>query len=240
MSFAWHEIRDHLMQSSSTLRFQHSLDILRCDHPALQRFLDPAAVLEYLHRGHDAPECKNDVLAALVLAANTPSQTAKCAQTLLLLALWPGLDAVRRRLIWRWKRPPEDVAADVMAAACDAIAAMDLSRVNRIAATLLRNVERDIGRALRREADLHEQHAAVDPEQLTFQATTDQPNRGAGHVAREVKGLIGRDAGLVLAVAWDEQTQAEAGAALGLSEAVARKRFQRATRRLRDALQEIP
>jgi len=68
MSFAWHEIRDHLMQSSSTLRFQHSLDILRCDHLALQRFPDPAAVLEYLHRGQDAPRCKNDVLAALVVA----------------------------------------------------------------------------------------------------------------------------------------------------------------------------
>lgn len=240
MSLAWHEIRDHLMQSSSTLRFQHSLEILRCDHPALQRFLDPAAVLEYLYRGHDAPECKNDVLAALVVAAKTPSQTEKCAQTLLLLALWPGLDAVRRRLIWRWKRPPEDIAADVMAAACDAIAAMDLSRVNRIAATLLRNVERDIGRTLRREAESHQHHTTDDPDELSANVGAGGPCETAAYLAREVEELIGRDARIVLSVALDGLTQAEAGAALGLSEAAARKRFQRATRRLRAALQEIP
>jgi hypothetical protein len=29
MSFAWHEIRDHLMKSSSTLGFQRSFDAIR-------------------------------------------------------------------------------------------------------------------------------------------------------------------------------------------------------------------
>ena len=239
MSLAWHEIRDHLMRSSSTLRFQRSLESLRNKHQPLQRFADPAAILEYLHRGDDAPERKYDVLRALVAAAQSSSETASCAQTVLLLALWPGLDAVRRRLIWRWKHAPEEAAADVLATACKAIADMDLTRVNRIAATLLRNVERDIGRALRREADLHKQHAAVDPDQLNMHAASHERPRCAAHVAREVEALVGRDAGLVLAVAWKGQTQAEAGAVLGLSEAAARKRFQRATSRLRDALQEI-
>lgn len=240
MSFKWHEIRDHLMQSSSTLRFQRDLAILRYEQPALQRFADSVAVLEYLHRGRDAPQRKNAVLAALVDAAQTAPQISSCAQTLLLLALWPGLDAVRRRLIWRWKRPPEDIAAEVMAVACTAIAGMDLSRVNRIAATLLSNIERDIGRALRREANMHEQHAAIDPDDLITHAASDEPHRGVAQFARQVEALVGRDAGLVLAVAWNGQTQAEAGAALGLSEAAARKRFQRARHRLRDALQETP
>ncbi len=236
MPFAWHEIREHLMQSSSTLRFQRDLETLRSEQPALQRFADSAAVLEYLHRGRDAPERKNDVLSALIVAAQAAPETAECAQTLLLLALWPGLDAVRRRLIWRWKRPAEDIAAEVMAVTCNVIGGMDLTRVNRVAATLLRNVERDLGRALRREAELHKQDAAIDPDNTVF----DEHHRCEANVAREVEALVGRDAGLVLAVTWEGQTQAEAGAALGLSEAAARKRFQRATRRLRDALQETP
>ena len=181
MSFAWHEIRDHLMQSASTLGFQRHFEQLGLDQPALRRFVDPAAVLEYLHRSSDAPEHKNDVLAALILAAQAASPAGRCAQTVLLLALWPGLDGVRRRLIWRWKRPPEDIAADVMATACNAIAVMTLSRVNRVAATLLRNVERDVGRSLRREIDLHKQHAAVDPDQLAMHASSDA-HHGCGRL----------------------------------------------------------
>ena len=237
MSFAWHEIRDHLMQSSSTLGFQRSFDAIRdAKLSIMQRFSDPVSVLEYLHRGTEVPGRKNDVLAALVAAAQADHQTASCAQTLMVLALWPGLDAVRRRLIWRWKLAPGDVAAEVVATVCKAIAGMDLTQVNRIAATLLRNVERDIGRDLRRDADRHNQHAIVDPDQLPLNAASEDPREGEAHLTREVEALIGRDARLVLSVAWEGLTQAEAGAALGLTEAAARKRFQRATHRLRDAL----
>ncbi|MCC5993800.1 MAG: sigma-70 family RNA polymerase sigma factor [Rhodobacteraceae bacterium] len=236
MSLAWHEIRDQLMRSSSTLGFQRCLRVIRDEQLCLQRFSDRTAVLEYLHHGNDAPERKNDVLAALVAAAQAAPQTANCAQTLLLLALWPGLDAVRRRLIWRWKCAPDDIAADVLGTVCQGIMGMDLAKVNRIAATLLRNVERDIGRALQRNADRDKLHSIIDPEVLPLDAATDDVFASETHLTREVEALIGRDAQLVLSVAWDGKSQAEAGAALGLSEAAARKRFQRATRRLRDHL----
>lgn len=239
MSLAWHKIRDHLMNSSSTLRFQRSLETLRSDHQPLQHFADPAAILEYLHRGDDAPERKNDVLRALVAAAKSSPETASCAQTVLLLALWPGLDAVRRRLTWRWKHTPEEAAADVLATACKAIADMDLTRVNRIAATLLRNVERDIGRSLQREADRYQHRTTDDPDDLHANFGIEGPFESAAHLALEVESLVGHDAQLVLSVALEGLTQAEAGVALGLSEAAARKRFQRATHRLREALQEI-
>lgn len=239
MSLAWHVIRDHLMRSSATFRFQQSLETLRSENPALQQFTDPAAVLEYLHRSADAPERKNDVLRALVAAAQIEKRADSCAQTLLLLALWPGLDAVRRRLTWRWKHAPEEAAADVLAAACHAISKMELARVNRIAATLLRNVERDIGRTLQREAGRQQLHTTDDPEELQTGASGERPCESAAYLAREVESLIGPDARIVLSVALEGLTQAEAGAALGLSEPAARKRFQRVAHRLRDALQEI-
>jgi RNA polymerase sigma-70 factor (ECF subfamily) len=51
--------------------------------------------------------------------------------------------------------------------------------------------------------------------------------------------VIGADAGLVLRVAVEGFSQAEVAVELGLSEAAARKRYQRATRRLRAALHEF-
>lgn len=239
MSLAWHEIHDHLMHSSSTFRFQQSLETLQAEHPALRPFIDPASMLEYLHRGTDTPERKNDVLRALVTAAQSKNQVESCAQTLLLLALWPGLDAVRRRLTWRWKHAPEEAAADVLATACHAISEMDLTCVNRIAATLLRNVERDIGRCMQREAARQQQHTTDDPDTLHMCALSERPCESADYLAREMESLIGQDARIVLSVAIEGLTQAEAGAALGLSEPAARKRFQRAAHRLRDVLQEI-
>jgi len=56
MSIAWHEIRDHLMFSSSTLGFQHTFDELRRSSEPLAHFADPAAVLDTLHVGCRAPD----------------------------------------------------------------------------------------------------------------------------------------------------------------------------------------
>jgi RNA polymerase sigma-70 factor (ECF subfamily) len=52
--------------------------------------------------------------------------------------------------------------------------------------------------------------------------------------------LLGADALLVIRVAIEGYSQIEAGAELGLTEAAARKRYQRALRKLRDALVELP
>jgi hypothetical protein len=78
--------------------------------------------------------------------------TGDCALTLMLLALWPGLDAIRRRCIWRKVGTGDEIAADILGRTTEAIRGLDLQRVNWIAATILRNVERDILRAHQREA----------------------------------------------------------------------------------------
>ena len=97
MSFAWHEIRDHLMHSSSNLHFQRSFDAVRRAQAALAPFRDPAALLDGLHRTPGDQGQKNVILSALVRAAQGDGPASDCALTLLLLALWPGLDAIRRR-----------------------------------------------------------------------------------------------------------------------------------------------
>jgi len=238
MSFVWHEIRDHLMQSSSTLSFQRGFDAIRRSGSPLAQFRDPAAMLDALHRGGGDPDQKNLILATLVRAAQTEGTSADCALTLMLLALWPGLDAIRRRSAWRKIGAPDEVVSDILARTTEAIRGLDLRRVRKIAATILRNVERDTIRARRREADL--QSAIVDREPDDVASDHDAHNSELGHARlhEDMRRVIGMDAALVIRVAVEGFSQAEVAIELGLSEAAARKRYQRATQRLRGALHE--
>jgi len=113
MSFAWHEIRDHLMQSSTNLNFQRSFDAVRREQAALAAFRDPAALLDGLHRTPGDQGQKNVILSALVGAVQGDGPASDCALTVLLLALWPGLDAIRHRSIWRRLGTADEVASDV-------------------------------------------------------------------------------------------------------------------------------
>ena len=238
MSLAWHEIRDHLMQSSSTLRFQRSFDAIRRAQADIAPFSDPAAVLDRLHRRTGDPAPKNLILAALVVSAQGDGPASDCALTLLLLALWPGLDAVRRRSIWRKIGSPDDVASDVLARTTDAVRGLDLGQVNWIAATVLRNVARDMIRTRQREAARERLASVIEPDDVPADQVGRQPATEDGHLQNDLGKLLGADALLVIRVAIEGYSRIEAGAELGLTEAAARKRYQRAIRRLREALQE--
>lgn len=238
MSIAWHEIRDHLMQSSSTLRFQRSFDSIRRAQADIAAFGDPAALLDGLHRARSDPGQKNLILSALVVSAQGKGPESDCALTLLLLALWPGLDAVRRRSIWRKIGSPDEVASDVLAGTTEAVRGLDLGRVNWIAATVLRNVERDMIRTRQRDAARESLASAIEPDDVPADQVGRQPATEDAHLQNDLGQLLGADAVLVIRVAIEGYSQIEAGAELGLTEAAARKRYQRAIRRLREALQE--
>lgn len=240
MSFAWHEIRDHLMHSSSTLSFQRSFDTLRRTHDPVAPFRDPAALLDGLHRCPGDSDDKNLILSALVEAAQGTGLSSDCALTVLLLALWPGLDAIRRRSIWRRIGPADEIASDVLARTTEAVRGIKLGRVNRIAATVLRNVERDMIRARQRETERESLASDIELDDVPADQAGQQPGAEDADLQDDLRRLIGADAVLVIRVAIEGFSQAEAAIELGLSEAAARKRYQRAMRKLRDALQEIP
>jgi len=239
MSIAWHEIRDHLMFSSSTLVFQHTFDDLRRSSEPLGSFGDPAALLDALHVGGRAPDEKNRLLVALVGVAQSGGETADCALTLMLLALWPGLDAVRRRSIWRRIGTGDEVASEILARASEAIRCLDLQRVNWIAATILRNIERDLIRTRQREDRHQSLRCEADPNEIPADGEVLSGDAIPELLHRDLVRIVGTDADLVIRVAIDGFSQSEVATELGLSEAAARKRYQRATRRLRDVLQEF-
>lgn len=240
MSFAWHEIRDHLMHSSTPLHFQRNFDALRRAQAALTPFRDPATLLDGLHRSTGDPAQKNLILAALVEAAQGDGSASDCALTLMLLLLWPGVDAIRRRSIWRRLGSADEIASDVLARTTEAVRGLELGRVNWIAATVLRNVERDMIRARKRDATREVLASGVDPDELANSGDNGIGAYGYAQLNGAVRKLLGDDAMLVIRVAIEGFSQAEAGVELGLTEAAARKRYQRAMHKLRDALQEIP
>jgi len=238
MSIAWHEIRDHLMLSSSTLNFQRTFEVLRCNSEPLAHFADPAALLDTLHVSGCGPDEKNRLLVGLVGAAQSGDATSDCALTLMLLALWPGLDAVRRRSIWRRVGTGDEVASEILARASEAIRGLDLQRVNWIAATILRNIERDLIRTRQREDRHQSLRSETDPDEIPTDGQA-SANASSALLHRDLDRIVGKDSDLVIRVAVDGFSQAEVASELGLSEAATRKRYQRATRRLRDALQEF-
>ncbi len=240
MSFAWHEIRDHLMQSSSNLHFQRSFDAVRRAREPLAQFRDPAALLDGLHRNTGDPARKNVILSTLVSAAQGDGPTSDCALTLLLLALWPGLDAIRRRSIWRGIGTADEVASDVLARTTEAVRSLVLGRVNWIAATVLRNVERDMIRVRRRDTAREHLSSGPDPDEVADPGVSGIGAAGYARLNGAVRKLLGDDALLVIRVAIEGFSQADVAVELGLTEAAARKRYQRAMRRLQDALEEIP
>ena len=240
MSFAWHEIRDHLMHSSTNLHFQRSFDAVRRARAPLAPFRDPAALLDGLHRTPGDPARKNVILSALVGAAQGNGPTSDCALTVLLLALWPGLDAIRRRSIWRRIGTADEVASDVLARTTEAVRRLDLGRVNWIAATVLRNVERDMIRTRQRDQTREHLASSADPDEVADSGDSGIGAAGYARLNGAVRKLLGDDALLVIRVAIEGFSQAEVAVELGLTEAAARKRYQRAMRRLHDALEEIP
>src|SRR5690606_1246631 len=226
-SIAWHEIRDHLMHSSSNLHFQRSFDAVRRAQAALTPFRDPVGLLEALHHGPTDAGDKNSILTALVEAAQDDGPAADCALTLLLLALWPGLDAIRRRSIWRKIGTADEVTSDLLARMVEAIRSLNLERVNWIAATVLRNVERDMIRARQRDVARESLASSIELNDIPADRIRQQPEADNAHLQDDLRKLIGPDSILVLRVAIDGFTQTEVALELGLTEAAARKRYQR-------------
>lgn len=238
MSLAWHAIHDNLLHSSRTLTFQRHFDLIRRTGVGLAALGDPAALLDALHRQAARPDIKNDWLKVLVRAAQGDKAEADTALTLLLLALWPGLDAIRWRSLRRRIGTAADITSEILARTTEALRCLDLDRVNWIAATVLKNIERDMVRDTRSEAQRQRVTSNVVPEDVADERDASSDDLGASILFADVEKLVGGDATLVIRVAVEGFTRAEVALDLGLSEEATRKRYQRATLKLRRAHEE--
>lgn len=238
MAFKWHDFHAHLLRSSSSLRVQRHFREIRQRHVILAGFTDPVALLDWLHRDRDNHERKNSILSALAQAAQAADEAADCALILLLLALWPGLDALHRRSRRRYVGTLEDLPSDILSRATEVIRTLRLDKVSRLAATILRNVERDLRRAHQRDAKRQACLSSYPPEDASLADWRPESTIAARQLQADVEGLIGQDAWVVFAVALAGFSHAEVALRFQVSEAAAKKRYQRALLRLRHELQK--
>lgn len=209
----------------------HNYKTIFQQNGCFEGFADIGAVIASLHHPDQDRRRKNLVLFALVCAAQKNDETRDTAQTILLLALWPGLCGVRRRLMPLFGDDADLLSTEIMGRCCAAIATLDLAAVSQVAATILMNLERDLRRRRIRDARL--MPTAPD----IFDAMIDERDCIEEHIDQvmlepRLADLFGRDARLVISVALYGMTQKEAAQALGLGHDVARKRYQRAMKRL--------
>ena len=211
-------------------------------HPILARFASIASLMEHQQAHEGDPADRFSVVRALVAAAQSDQSYRPTAHLLVLLALWPGLDAVLWRLGRGFPAARDDLPGDILVRSSEAILSLDLDRVSAVASTILRNVERDIRRDL--VAQRMRGHSSQPIDDLALgqlsgtigvDATIDD-RMFADHLS----GLKSEDAHLLRRVFILGETQEEAGQFLGLSHAAARKRFQRAIAKLQAQQKNFP
>ena len=200
-------------------------------HPALNEVTCVDALLNRQHDMTDPSVPRHAVVRALVIEAQGVGPSSNLAATILILALWPGLDVVRHRL-WRdWPDARDNLADDILGQITIGIRRLKLTLVRQVAATLIMNTERDIRRSmLERKAQRRTELPIHDSPQDV--ASSDDQLLDVGIWRNRLQPMLGRDTELVLRTMILGETQAEAARALGLSHDVARKRHQRAIAKL--------
>lgn len=260
MRASWEALHSSLERSVRTLQAVQTFHQVKREHRALTEFDEPHQLVGHLTTKDGDPEQKNAILGALVRTAQTTAHR-ELGSALLWLGLWPGLDAVYRRRQRSFRGDSNELVAELAHAFTRLIARLDLRAVNRIAATLVRSTERDVV-TRRRSCWADAEHTAfLAPDapirdlegdiscasQLdrvareewaaSYECPTGIPfDEQVARLRTWLDENVGADADLLLAVLVMDETQQEAGARLGLSHDVARKRLQRALRRLRERL----
>jgi hypothetical protein len=226
----------HLNCSTSDEEYQ----AMRQQFPELAPLPSIPALLEHQH-GQTAPaEARHLTLRTLVLAAQTDASFRPVAQMMVVMALWPGLDAVLGRLARGFPGEREGLPGEIIARIGTGIATLDLTRVTAVTATLIRNVERDIRRELIADRVRARAMSCIHEPEIEAAATlwsTAAPTHGRG-LAEWLALLSPADATLLDRIFRLGETQEAAGRALDLGPTAARKRVQRAIRSLRQAAEK--
>lgn len=235
MRTSWSALHSSFTSVLNRTSAETALTAMRQAYPELAQFPTIAAVMEHQHSSANDAAMRFGVIRVLVAAAQSDQAFRPTAQIMVILALWPGLDAVYWRL---WRGFPDsrcDLVADISARLGEAIVTLDLARVTSVTATILRNLERDVCRDLIRSRQTTDAMQPISDPVIEAQATmlSWQGNPKARLLDDRLVDIGPRDAQLLKRVFLLGETQEEAGRALGLGAAAARKRFQRALRKLR-------
>ena len=214
-------------------------------HNELGMFQSSVEVLQYLRGFDEDLERKDRIYAALIGMVQRDEQRV-VAFSLVFLGLWPGLNNAFCRRVRLQRADPAEVASAFYDHFAAQIERFDAARVNRIAGTLVRSTEREVGTELRK---MRPEMRGKFCEELV-QESTDAWDSVFGIspcfdtelnlalLAERISSVARDDSELVLAVSVKGLTHAQAAESEGGSFDAVKKRYQRAMRRLLDWMQE--
>lgn len=250
----WQELRESLVSTTRTWEAVRQFEALRRRSPLVARFEGCNEMVQWMHRAGENLDEKDRVLAALVTSAQAGAPESDLAAAALWLSVWPGLDhRCYRRHVRSFENEPDELVSIVTSVFTSVISRIDLRRVSRVAATLVRNTERRVVAACRKswkdaasEMELPSPDGPVSRTAARRWAesplVTLPPEHGESDapkttvVAELVRRLAGDDAEIVMRVAIRRETQASVARSMGLKPGTLRKRYQRALTKARAAL----
>ena len=216
----------------------------------LLHFDEPIGLVDFLNAKTGDLNEKDLVYEILIKIIQAKGPEAETASTILWLGLWPGLDALYRRRLKYFLGDPEELTSSISSAFSTRIERMDLSRVQRLASTIVRSTERDVMYVRRRQwSELETRVGQTDDDPDPWDRSTKNESDSlfgiltglsTGVELAALRGCLlpisGDDTDLILTILFVGSSQKEAAEALGISHDAARKRYQRALDRIRENL----
>jgi DNA-directed RNA polymerase specialized sigma24 family protein len=239
--------------SREVKEFGEAFDALREECPALGHFSSAEELLAFLG-GRDAGAVaeKNAALHALICRAQAADALGERAKTLLLAAMWPGLDHSYFRVLSQLEGT-EDPFAEVYWAFLEEVQGWNPGKRDFVALNLQRNTERRVRNAVRRErkyqaacGHLREVGRRLGTHRLWAAAGSgweDRPDEGVKADAEALLAeLVGRDvisieeSLLIVGHALYGRELRDIAAEQGVRYRALSKRYQRAVGKVRKAL----
>jgi RNA polymerase sigma-70 factor (ECF subfamily) len=250
MRSRWEELHDGLLRSIDSRESVTSFEEIKRRRMPCAPFRGPAAVAAFLVDKGSGLVGRDRVLRCLVEEARE-GNARRVALALLLLGLWPPLASIFRKRSHLFQREAHDIELEIVERFIAQIRRIDLGRVACLAATLVRNTERDLVDARLRERARAAKCDAVTPDALAAPDADEPPpaspfglpadQSDVEHVAglrRWLLSAVGPDADLIVDAVIHGRSRLDLAASRGISHAAARKRLERALARARHALIE--
>ncbi len=245
MGTPWTALERSLWQTIKTEKAQQQWERVRLHEQELRRFRDPDSLVAHFRDKHADLDEKDAIYRMLVLSVQTESDCSDLAESLLWLGLWPGLSGSFRRHRTGFAYSPAELVAEISWIFTDMVHRIDLSRVNRVAATLVLNVRRDLTQDIERHDRIRNEQVDWEPyqERLSDESLPGLDDRELEVDANDpealfewLRSIVGKDAPLVLGAAICGIAQRELADQLDIGYGATRKRLQRAYKKLRDYL----
>lgn len=242
MRASWSALHASFIRVLNRTSSESEFKAMRIAYPELAALATIPSLIEHQRGTTGDPTAQFRVIRVLVAAAQSEGSYRSTAQAMVIIALWPGLDAVFWRLARGFPTARDDLATEILSRLGEAILTLDLEKVTAVVATLLRNVERDIRRDLIEARIIAEASQTIDDPAISAAVAeaTAVDVGDAPVLADHLVGISSQDAALLKRVFLVGETQEDAGAAFGLRPDAARKRIQRALSKIRSQQKSPP